>query len=267
MRSVLARRGEGAPAPQVHLHAIWYVEADESYCVEKKRGSLECSWVAVRTLTGMGALRLHSGRSFVLAANSLAVFWADDIAHYAAGKDGWQFVWFEFDLLSDECPLAGQVVEIRMSAQERAELERCLTALGSALPGQCALSDALFCFLLCSWQTSATENSGREATLRQVVALLEKGRRERQSIAQMAREAGMCERSFRDAVHEAVGMSPKAYMLRGEMTAAMELLRTTGMSVSEIAACFNYASPLYFSRVFKKYYGISPLHVRKGIVL
>jgi len=68
----------------------------------------------------------------------------------------------------------------------------------------------------------------------------------------------MCERSLRDAVKKATGLSPKAYMLKGEMAAAMELLRTTSMSVSEIAACLDYASPAYFSRMFKKRYNMSP---------
>ena len=102
---------------------------------------------------------------------------------------------------------------------------------------------------------------------RELTALLEKGRRERLPIAELAREAGMCERSFRDAVHAATGMSPKSYMLRGEMTAAMELLRTSGMSISEIASCFYYSSQFYFSRVFKKYYGVSPQRVRDTLEL
>ena len=132
---------------------------------------------------------------------------------------------------------------------------------------ECMVAEALFGYLLADWQTRLEEGKGRDGVRQAVLSLLEQGRRERMSIAEMARAAGMCERSFRDAVHEATGLSPKAYMLKGEMAAAMELLRTTDMTVSEIAACFNYTSPFYFSRVFKKHYGISPQHVREGIEL
>ena len=100
-----------------------------------------------------------------------------------------------------------------------------------------------------------------------MIPLLEKGRRERLSVAELAREAGMCERSFRGAVRAVTGLSPKGYMLKGEMTAAMELLRTTDMSVSEIAASLNYVNPFYFSRVFKKYYGVSPQQAKRNISL
>lgn len=48
------------------------------------------------------------------------------------------------------------------------------------------------------------------------------------------------------------------------MNAAMELLLTSSMSISEISACFNYSSQFYFSRVFKKYYGVSPQQARSG---
>ena len=56
-------------------------------------------------------------------------------------------------------------------------------------------------------------------------------------------------------------------MLKGEMNAAMELLLTSSMSISEISACFNYSSQFYFSRVFKKYYGVSPQQARSGNAL
>ena len=97
--------------------------------------------------------------------------------------------------------------------------------------------------------------------------LLERGRRERLSIPELFRMAGMCERSFRSAVLAATGLSPKAYMIQGEMEAAMELLRTTRMSISDVAASLDYTTPFYFSRVFKKFYGLSPQQVRQGIQL
>ena len=134
----------------------------------------------------------------------------------------------------------GEVCELRLSTQERIELERCLASLDSASAREGVLANALFEYLLADWLLRAEGARQGGMSPRELTALLEKGRRERLPIAELAREAGMCERSFRDAVHAATGMSPKSYMLRGEMTAAMELLRTSGMSISEIASCFNY---------------------------
>lgn len=267
MNNLLARREYPLDIPQARLNAVWYVDADHTYRVTKKKGSFESSYVAVRTLTGQGEMTLFCQDSYLLGANSLAVFPAFEPAHYEAGANGWQFYWFEFDMPGPDPGLLRQVTDIPLSARERGELERCFVSLGSGAARECIVAEALFNYLLADWQFRAEGTVQKAISREQLIPLLEKGRRERLSVTQMAREAGMCERSFRNAVQEVTGLSPKAYMLKGEMTAAMELLRTTNMPISEIASCFHYSSPFYFSRVFKNYYGISPQHVRNGLRL
>ena len=149
-----------------------------------------------------------------------------------------------------------------MSAQERIELERCFISLGSGNAQECALADMLFGYLLADWQLRATEVGAEGMSPQDIVALLEKGRRERITIAELAREAGMCERSFRDAARMATGLAPKAYMLKGEMTAAMELLRTTALPVQEVCAQVGYTNWSTFLRAFRKRAGTTPLQYR-----
>lgn len=267
MRNMLSRRECDMDMPRIRLEAVWYVEADKTYSVSRKTETHKEGYVAVRTLTGQGGMTLRSGAEYMLRPNSLGIFESKQILHYAAEKEGWQFYWFEFEMEGMKPELMNRTEEIRMSAQERAELERCFMSLNRSAVYECMVAEALFGYLLADWQTRFVDGEGNGGVRQAVLNLLERGRRERLSIAEMARSAGMCERSFRDAVHEATGLSPKAYMLKGEMAAAMELLRTTDMTVSEIAACFGYSSPFYFSRVFKKHYGVSPQHVRDGIEL
>ncbi len=265
MRYLVSRRQGEYSMQRARLDAIWYVDADKSYIVNRRHAE-EAGYTLVRTLTGMGALELFDGTQFTLRPNSLAIYRTADISHYEASADGWQFYWFEYD--AEQAPeILGEVCELRLSTQERIELERCLASLDSASAREGVLANALFEYLLADWLLRAEGARQGGMSPRELTALLEKGRRERLPIAELAREAGMCERSFRDAVHAATGMSPKSYMLRGEMTAAMELLRTSGMSISEIASCFNYSSQFYFSRVFKKYYGVSPQRVRDTLEL
>jgi len=265
VRNLLSQREYERDVPRLRLNAVWYVDADCSYSVNRKGEQNKKGYVAVRTMTGYGQMTLRNGSSHMLGPNSLGIFESGQILCYAAEKGGWQFYWFEFEMEDAALKLMNRTAEIRMSAQERAELERCFMSLNRDAVYECMVAEALFGYLLADWQTHFEE--GRDGVRQMIMSLLEKGRRERMSIAEMARAAGMCERSFRDAVHEATGLSPKAYMLKGEMTAAMELLRTTDMTVSEIASCFGYTSPFYFSRVFKKHYGVSPQRVRQGIEL
>jgi transcriptional regulator GlxA family with amidase domain len=61
----------------------------------------------------------------------------------------------------------------------------------------------------------------------------------------------------------AAGMSPKQYILDLRIRNAQILLETTDGTVSEIARIVGYDNPMYFSRLFRKAKGLSPLNYRK----
>lgn len=63
-----------------------------------------------------------------------------------------------------------------------------------------------------------------------------------------------CMRLFRKYVH----MTINDYILGLRMQHAAYLLRSTYMNVSQAADYLGFSSVSYFSRVFKKYYGVSP---------
>lgn len=60
------------------------------------------------------------------------------------------------------------------------------------------------------------------------------------------------------------GATPYEYLLKERMTLAQQLLtsgitnRFSEYTVSQIAEACGYSEPLYFSRVFKQYFGVSP---------
>ena len=265
MRNLLARRESDIAVPHARLENVWYVEADWAYSIVRKpeRERFETAFAALRTLAGAGQLHTFDGEAYELRADSLLLVHVTDIAEYSAKHDGWQFYWFDF-FMSDEPARLGELLSLYISEQERTDMERCFISLGSSGMCEMALAETLFNYILADWMLRAESADAGGLPQQQIISLLERGRREKLSVAEMAREAGMCERSFRDAAHAATGLSPKAFMLKGEMSAAMELLRTSSMSVSEISACFNYSSQFYFSRVFKKYYGISPQQARNS---
>ena len=72
----------------------------------------------------------------------------------------------------------------------------------------------------------------------------------------------LCNRIF----HKYVGDSPVNYLLNFRIRKVAEYLRTTSLSLSEIAAATGFNGTSYMSEMFKKYFGISPREFRKNPV-
>ncbi len=61
-------------------------------------------------------------------------------------------------------------------------------------------------------------------------------------------------------------ISPQEYLLSYRLEQSSRLLRTTGMSVQEIAEAIGYENPLTFSKMFKNVYGMSPKYYRQKVM-
>ena len=60
-----------------------------------------------------------------------------------------------------------------------------------------------------------------------------------------------------------MGDSPINYLIRIRLSKAKELLENSKLSIKEISEAIGYKDPYYFSKLYKKYYGISPSKHRK----
>lgn len=67
-------------------------------------------------------------------------------------------------------------------------------------------------------------------------------------------------RSFK----EYIGTTPTQYITNIRINKAKSLLNSNSLSVREIADLIGYENPLYFSRIFKKNVGMSPLAYRQN---
>jgi len=83
------------------------------------------------------------------------------------------------------------------------------------------------------------------------------------SIKQFTKERGLNYYRFIDTFTQQVGTSPRQYIINIRMTKAKDLLINSLLSISEIAQLTGYVNPLYFSRLFKKTWGMSPTEYKK----
>lgn len=83
------------------------------------------------------------------------------------------------------------------------------------------------------------------------------------SLGEVAEYVGLNEKYFTSKFSKETGESFMNYLIGLRMQKAKELLKTTTFKIYEIAEMVGYRNVESFNRVFKKYYGISPLQYRK----
>ena len=83
------------------------------------------------------------------------------------------------------------------------------------------------------------------------------------SISDLAQVAHMSESNFYARFKKQFGMSPIAYLNHYRLTLASDMLKQSSASVGEIAESVGFSDRLYFSRLFKRTFAISPKQYRE----
>ncbi len=123
----------------------------------------------------------------------------------------------------------------------------------------------LFCELLCIMcrQKGNKNQQGREQ-LRPALQEMEENPDLTTTVLQYARLCNMSKSYFLHSFKDFCGESPIQYRDRIVMQSAAVLLKTTDATVSQIAYSFGAKDALYFSKKFKKHYGLSPKQYRQS---
>lgn len=83
------------------------------------------------------------------------------------------------------------------------------------------------------------------------------------TLTDLAGRYGMCPKYFSEVFKKYTGISPIDYLIAYRMKEAHRLLTSTSVSVKEISETVGYADAYYFSRLFKKQYGLAPSQLRE----
>jgi AraC-like DNA-binding protein len=107
----------------------------------------------------------------------------------------------------------------------------------------------------------------RESCFGRILSWIEGASNRPLSVADLAREAGMSERTFYRRFRAAVGMTPAAYLMQTRIRRAAEQLdRNDGEErrIGEVATACGFDDGNYFSRCFRNVMGRSPREYRKS---
>ena len=84
------------------------------------------------------------------------------------------------------------------------------------------------------------------------------------SVSELAGLEGLSVSRYNTVFREQFGISPVKYLTNIRMSVARDLLTTTDMKVNQIGTMCGYGDSHFFSKTFKKLFGVSPLDYRAG---
>ncbi|MDX9875272.1 MAG: helix-turn-helix domain-containing protein [Spongiibacteraceae bacterium] len=82
---------------------------------------------------------------------------------------------------------------------------------------------------------------------------------------ELAERLGISLRSLNRRFRQATGVTPQQWLQQHRLESARELLRTTNLSICEIAATVGYLDPAYFGRLFREQMKQTPREYRQAV--
>jgi AraC-like DNA-binding protein len=85
------------------------------------------------------------------------------------------------------------------------------------------------------------------------------------TIEDFATALSMGRTTFYNKLKATTGLSPVDFVLQIRIKRAIQLMQTRNFSIAEVAYKTGFNDPKYFSRCFKKFYGVSPSSFMKEL--
>lgn len=110
---------------------------------------------------------------------------------------------------------------------------------------------------------SALPKSVDQERIQMMLAFIHRNYAEKITLEQIASSAMISKRECLRCFQTAIGKPPVAYLLEYRIQKAEQLLRATGLSVTEIAMQTGFSGSAYFAKMFRELRGMSPGQYRK----
>ncbi|HEY9574696.1 MAG TPA: AraC family transcriptional regulator [Lachnospiraceae bacterium] len=94
--------------------------------------------------------------------------------------------------------------------------------------------------------------------IKSAVDYIDRNYSQKLKIGELADRAGISRSYFSTCFKHVMGCSPQDYIVNLRMEKGSFLLRTTALSINEVASAVGYEDALAFSRIFKSHFGESP---------
>ena len=192
--------------------------------------------------------------------------------HRYHSDTGWHALWVHFD----GAPAKGYFSLIlrqngRVFATHRLqEAHEALQGIFDMFHQGQPLSETRMALYLTQALTALSESaepaimSGGAGPINRAVELINRRVGEEPSVTELARMVGLSEYHSIRVFRQLMGVTPGQYIIISRMNHAKYLLKTTALSVGEIAAMAGYSSESMFTAAFRRTQGVTPTRYRTG---
>jgi len=154
-----------------------------------------------------------------------------------------------------------EIISMEDSSQVHSLFQEALTAWKQRQPGYYFRAASCFYEIMALLRRERARQSPQKlpALIQSAVSYLDSHfSKPSLSIADVAKASGVSEAHFRRLFREAVGQSPRQYLIGKRISHAISLLDSGVLTVQQVSEQSGFSDPKYFSTVFKQVVGCSP---------
>jgi len=270
------RKTVSVPRARHHLHAMptstgYDLQDNPSYIWDGRLRGQTPFTVLQHTISGSGTLRYENRVVKIRPGEALLVIVPHNHCYWLEKDEKWEFLWISMNgteaLRIHETILNTHGPVLRLKAATVDKLASCVLRLmqGKAeMPGEAsaiayeaamALYDDTFGP---SERLPASENS-----LNRAMHFISTNLNDELPVDLLAGVAGLSRAHFSRSFSNLTGLAPAEYVLHERMKRAAKLLTANReLMIKEVAALVGMPDNNYFSKVFRRTYGVSPMEFR-----
>ena len=211
---------------------------------------------------------LRAGQGFLISPRQITTYIADE-------RIPWEYCWLEFDGLRAREALEITGLNINQPVYDPVHREfeekmrdEMIYIVQNKKEAPLHLIGHLYIFIDALTRSVSeykpSEGKVKDLYIKEALAFIENNYMLSISVEDIAESSGLNRSYFGKIFREAVGKSPQEFLISYRMIKAVELLKRTRYSVSQIGAAVGYPNQLHFSRAFKSVYGVSPRNWRNA---
>ncbi len=250
----------------------------QEHCDPKKRHEMR-KWDMYSSLHfvlyGSGTLYANGKKTMLSKGDVFLLFAGREYEYYPVSHDPWSYIWIDFrssdvEAMFAPCGLTPEKPFIHLSDLSAfIELLKDLYEAYDASSIQQIRCSAYFLLILGELikhtgrlRQERGESSVRQRHIRDIVTYMNNNYRLPLTVQDVATNNHISVGRMMTLFAESVGMSPLTYLNRFRVSVACEMLKKTNVPIGDIAYAVGVEDRLYFSRLFKKYKGVSPREYR-----